>query len=145
MLLTCPLKNLWFINNCMPQSPPKIDLDKPALSERPWCTACGRRSAAVNYVKNNRVHYRSRCDFCIRNQKNKKPVPGWIRAGYKKRERCEKCGFKSRWSEQLMVYHIDGNVQNCSNFNLKTICKNCEIDIKKSGFVWVTGDLVPDH
>lgn len=128
----------------MSKTPSLEDLDQPKTTERPWCRQCGRRSAAVNYIKNDRVHYRSRCDQCIRNQKNKKPVPGWIRAGYKKRERCEKCGFRSRWSEQLTVFHVDGNLQNCLTFNLKTICRNCEIDIKKSGFSWSSGDLLPD-
>jgi hypothetical protein len=129
----------------MPFSPPLIDLNRSEKKERPFCKSCGTRSAAVNYIRNNIIHYRSCCDQCIRQKKNKKLVPGWVRSGYKKKERCEKCGFRSRWSEQLTVYHIDGNIKNCSNFNLKTICKNCEVDIKKSGFTWSDGTLLPDR
>lgn len=111
--------------------------------ERSLCPACQVRSVAVNYVKDGVTHYRSRCDHCIRNNKQKKPViPYWMKAGYRKKPACEKCGFKAKFKEQLDVYHIDGNLTNNNPLNLKTICLNCSIEVSKLG--WRQGDLTAD-
>jgi hypothetical protein len=72
-------------------------------------------------------------------------MPRWQRAGYKKKTQCDRCGFRSRFSAQLVVYHVDGNLNNSDIKNLKTICLNCVVDVKKSDVTWRAGDLEPDH
>ena len=113
---------------------------------RPKCTACNQRLCAVNYRSNNVVHYRSRCDSCIKKgRKVKAPEPRWRSSGYKKKNVCDRCGFRARYSAQLMVYHVDGNLNNNSLTNLKTVCQNCVVEIRLSDLTWRPGDLEPDH
>ena len=115
--LVCPLAKVW-CKYCM---------------KRPICPACNQRFRAVNYYKNDQPHYRSRCEICIkRNKKIKAPVPRWQQAGYKKKPTCDRCGFRSKYSAQLLVYHIDGNLNNSEIRNLKTICLNCVEEIKRA-------------
>jgi len=78
---------------------------------RPICTACNQRLCAVNYYRNGTVYYRSRCGICAaKNRKAKPPVPRWQTTGYKKKPTCERCGFRARYSAQLLVYHVDANL-----------------------------------
>ncbi len=109
---------------------------------RPLCD-CKLRPAAINYKKNGRTYYRKKCETCLRNG-SKHGVPKWKQRGYTKKDSCEKCGFKSKHSEQFNVYHIDGNLDNCSILNLKTICANCQRIMQKQGVRWKQGDLLPD-
>ena len=112
---------------------------------RNLCAVCGKRPVAVNYKRDNKTYYRSRCDSCIR-KKKKLPlaIPLWVSAGYKKKNHCEKCGFKAKYKEQLHVFHIDGALNNVKPGNLKTVCANCQIEVAKEGLSWRQGDLVPD-
>ncbi len=109
---------------------------------RPLCD-CKLRPAAINYKKNGRTYYRKKCETCLRNG-SKHGVPKWKQRGYTKKDSCEKCGFKSKHAEQFNVYHIDGNLDNCSILNLKTICANCQRIMQKQGVRWKQGDLLPD-
>ena len=116
------------------------------MKYRALCAVCGKKPVAVNYRKGDVTYYRSRCDNCIRKKKGiKVPQPQWMLAGYKKKPHCEKCGFKAKYKEQLFVYHIDGNLNNTTLLNLKTVCANCQVEIAKSGLGWAQGDLVPDY
>jgi hypothetical protein len=54
------------------------------------------------------------------------------------------CGFRAKFSAQLMVYHMDGNLNNNILRNLKTVCQNCAVEIKKIDRTWRAGDLEPD-
>lgn len=113
---------------------------------RPLCLACNQRPRAIAYHKNDRVQYRKLCDYCIRRGKRiPVPVPKWQQSGYKKKTVCDRCGYKSKWSGQLLVYHVDGNLNNTGTRNLKTICLNCTVDIKRSDLPWKAGDLEPDR
>lgn len=115
------------------------------MQYRPLCKSCGRLPCAINYVKDNNTHFRSRCGNCIRKGKKLKPQqPSWAACGYKKKPHCEKCGFKARYKEQLFVYYIDGNLNNSNHLNLRSICANCQIEIAKEGLGWKQGDLIPD-
>jgi hypothetical protein len=115
------------------------------LTMRPLCQACNQRFCAINCYKNNQVYYRSRCDYCIRrNKKIKIPEARWKKAGYKKKILCDRCGFRSKYSAQLVVYHVDGNMNNSALRNLKTVCQNCIIEIAKTDLPWKPGDLEPD-
>lgn len=112
---------------------------------RPTCPACKQRLCAINYHQNSIAHYRSRCGHCIsRNKKIKPAKPRWELSGYKKKPTCDRCGFRAKFSAQLLVYHIDGNLHNTGLRNLKTVCQNCVVEIAKSDLPWQPGDLEPD-
>ena len=83
-------------------------------------------------------------DNIKKNKKIKPPVPRWQTAGYKKKATCDRCGFRAKYSAQLLVYHADGNLQNNNLKNLKTVCHNCVVDLKRTGSTWRPGDLQPD-
>ena len=70
--------------------------------------------------------------------------PGWMKSGYKKKERCEKCSFRFKFSDQATVYHVDGNVENNDWSNLKTVCANCGIEVRHGNLAWVTSEITPD-
>ena len=109
---------------------------------RPLCK-CGLRPKAINYKKDNRIYYRKLCEVCLKHGLHHQ-VPRWYRAGYKVKSICEKCGFKSQHKEVFNVLHIDGNLDNCSHANLKTVCANCQRVLHKEGIMWKQGDLIPD-
>jgi hypothetical protein len=112
---------------------------------RPICPVCQQRPCAINYHSIDRVHYRSRCDYCSRKQKKLKPrEPKWKQQGYKKKTSCDLCGFKARTASQILVYHIDGNLNNAEQRNLRSVCRNCIEDIKRQERPWKRGDLEPD-
>lgn len=112
---------------------------------RPICLSCNQRVRAIAYYRNNTVQYRRLCEYCIKKgRKEKPPVPRWKTAGYKKKNQCDRCGFKSKYNNQLLVYHVDGNLHNCGLRNLKTVCLNCVAEIKKLDLPWVPGDIELD-
>lgn len=112
---------------------------------RPKCSACNQRLCAINYIRDGSTHYRSRCDYCIKRERRiKPPEPRWMQTGYKKKPTCDRCGFRAKFAVQLMVYHTDGNLNNSSLRNLKTVCQNCAIEVKKTDQTWRPGDLEPD-
>jgi hypothetical protein len=45
---------------------------------------------------------------------------------------------------QLLVYHINGNLNDSELRNLRTVCLNCVEVVKKTDPTWRPGDLVPD-
>jgi len=110
---------------------------------RPLCI-CGLRPAAVNYKKEGRIYYRRKCEICLRYNGTSKGVPKWYQDGYRLKNICDKCGFKSRHKEQFNVFHVDGNLNNTRPLNLKTVCANCQRVLHKEGVHWRKGDLVPD-
>jgi hypothetical protein len=113
--------------------------------ERPVCLSCNQRFCAINYRKDGVVHYRSRCEYCVKKGRRiKTPEPRWKLIGYKKKPTCDRCGFRSKYAAQLLVYHVDGNLNNSSLRNLKTICQNCVVEVAKSNLPWKPGDLSPD-
>jgi hypothetical protein len=112
---------------------------------RPICLACNQRPRAVAYHRHNHVQYRKLCEHCIRRgRKIKSPEPRWKLAGYKKKPTCDRCGFRAKYSAQLVVHHVDGNLNNSALRNLKTVCQNCLIEIAKLDLLWQAGDLEPD-
>ena len=113
---------------------------------RPLCTVCNKKPVAVNYKLHGKTYYRGRCDGCCR-KKRKLPLqtPKWMLEGYKKKPHCEKCGFKAKLKQQLFVYHVDGDLNNNSVLNLKTVCANCQYEVAQEGLGWRQGDLVPDY
>ena len=120
---------------------------KPFIGTRPLCKQCKIKVRAMGYRRGRKVYWRSLCDTCIR--KKKKLRIGGItplqRSGYKKKSKCELCGFKALEPLQLDIYFVDGNKNNIVFHNLKTICANCQrlASIKK--LRWRIGDLEVDR
>jgi len=113
---------------------------------RPICGACKQRPVAVNYRRGDTVYYRKTCDNCIRRgRREKAPVARWQSAGYKKKPVCDRCGFRSRYASQLLVYHVDGRLTNTELSNLRTICLNCAEEVRRLDVPWQPGDLQADH
>jgi hypothetical protein len=112
---------------------------------RPICQACNQRPCAVNYIRGDVTHYRRRCETCQRRERGIKPrEPRWKSAGYKKKPACDRCGFKARFASQLLIYHIDGDLNNVTVRNLRTVCRNCVEEIARTEVTWRAGDLEPD-
>ena len=113
---------------------------------RPLCKVCNVNYAAANYWRDGVRHYRSRCEGCIRKKRELKPAaPRWQLRGYKKKAQCDLCGFRARYSTQLTVYHIDGNLNNAELINLRSICLNCVEVIKRNHATWRVGGIEPDR
>ena len=114
--------------------------------DRPICKQCKAKPRAYAYQRQGKIYWRSLCDTCNRKKAGKKVggVTALQRSGYKKRKKCELCGFKSQEGKQLDVLFVDGNMRNTSSNNLKTICANCQrLDtVRRLG--WRVGDLVAD-
>jgi hypothetical protein len=82
---------------------------------------------------------------CIRKNRVPKPIrPAWAVAGYKKKDRCEKCGFKAKVDAQLFVFYVNGDKKDHAHSNIKTICANCSIELEGFGGGWSPADLTPD-
>ena len=112
---------------------------------RPICAICKQRPRAVAYHRYDKIYYRSRCTVCIRQGlQQKAAVPRWKSSGYKKKVACDRCSFRAKYGTQLLVYHVDGNMNNVTVRNLKTVCQNCVIEIVKTDLTWRPGDLEPD-
>jgi hypothetical protein len=112
---------------------------------RPICLTCGKNQCAVNYHRNGKTYYRSMCDECGRKKNHLKPrIPTWKKNGYKKKATCDLCGFRSLFPSQMTVYHIDGNLENAEQINLRSICLNCVEVVKKKDVNWKRGDLEVD-
>ena len=113
---------------------------------RPLCKVCGKSPRAPAYYRNNKRYFRSRCSSCIRNNKNEKSQePLWKLSGYKKKIICDLCGFRSVYSSQIIIYHIDGNLKNCAFTNLRSICLCCVEVIKRKQITWKIGGLEVDY
>ena len=108
---------------------------------RPLCI-CGFRPAAINYIKNNKTYYRKKCEICV--SEVAKGIPKWYQSGYRIKSKCDKCGFISKHIEQFNVFHLDGNLNNTRNSNLKTVCANCQRLLSKEGVSWRDGGIQPD-
>ena len=132
---------------------PKVTVLRPPLQRftdkyhmRPMCNVCNQRMVAVNYRKDDAVHYRSRCDRCIKQKKKiRLPEALWKKAGYKKKPTCDRCGFRPKLASQTLVYHMDGNMRNVALTNLRTVCLNCVEEVKRLDVPWVPNPLQADH
>jgi len=109
---------------------------------RNLCRSCQKRPVALNYYKDGQAFYRSKCDHCARGRKDGKPL--WELAGYKKKNNCDKCGFKSALPDVFNVFYVDGDLTNNRFANIKTVCANCQRVLHKEGVRWKQGDLKPD-
>lgn len=112
---------------------------------RPLCPVCHSKPVAINCHRAGKVYYRSVCDACARAGKKHKIIPAWFKAGYRKKNVCEKCGYKAKYPDkQMTVYHVDGNLKNANPLNLKSICLNCRVELAHSRLPWKDAPLTPD-
>ena len=115
------------------------------MINRPICTTCNKNYCAVNYLREGVTHYRSMCDECGRKKNKLKPRKStWAKSGYKKKATCDLCGFRSLFTTQITVFHIDGDLENSQQTNLRSICLNCVEVVKKKEVTWRRGDLQVD-
>ena len=113
---------------------------------RPICKECNKNACAINYIRNKKTYYRGICDACGKKKSKVKPKqPIWEKAGYKKKNYCDICGFKSLYPTQMTVFHIDGDLRNANFSNLRTICLNCIEVVKRKEITWKRGDLQVDY
>lgn len=111
--------------------------------ERRICPRCKHRNVAINYHRQGQTYYRSLCTPCIHASKIKAPlIPTWVKAGYKKTDKCSRCQFKFKLLNQSKVFYIDGDTKNNNWANLRTICLNCEREIQNTK--WRPSDINPD-
>lgn len=109
---------------------------------RPLCNACNKNYSAANYWRNGIRHYRSRCENCIRKNRGIKVAePRWKLSGYKKKLVCDLCSFRAKYTNQITVHHIDGNLNNSELINLRSICLNCVEVVKRTNTTWKIGDV----
>jgi hypothetical protein len=102
--------------------------------------------AAVNCHRGDRVYYRRLCSSCIRRGRRlPQQKPRWESAGYRKMTQCDRCGFRARYSTQLTVFHVNGDLRDCDVRNLRTVCLNCVVEVSKSDLPWRRGDLEEDR
>ena len=117
---------------------------KYCMLTREICPCCKVKLVAINYYKYGKTYYRNKCCQCYK--KKRKPAPAaWVRSGYKKKDKCERCSFKFKLFEQSSVFHVDGNNENVDWSNLKTVCANCDIERRQSNSQWVKSKLSPDY
>jgi len=109
---------------------------------RDLCRVCSQRPVAINYIKQGKTFYRTKCDHC--SKKRSDGSPQWAKAGYKKKTSCDRCGFNSKYTEQFNVFYVDGQPTNVKWSNLKTVCANCQRILHKLRLPWRQGDLTPD-
>lgn len=112
---------------------------------RPLCKVCARRPRAVLNYRNDKCYYRSRCSECERKHK-KLPAqtPRWAAAGYQLKKTCDLCGFRAKIARQIMVYHLDGNLNNALLTNLRSVCHNCAVELSWRNSPWRRGDADVD-
>lgn len=113
---------------------------------RPICKECNKNYKAINYIRNGITHYRSICDACGTKRKKLKPKKArWTKSSYKKKTTCDLCGFHSIFPTQILVFHIDGDLENIALSNLRSICLNCVEVVKRKEVTWRRGDLQVDN
>ena len=114
--------------------------------DRPMCKLCHSKPRAYAYKRHNKIYWRSLCDTCNRKKAGKRVggITPLQRSGYKKRRKCELCGFRAQQPTQLDVLFVDGDMRNTANTNLKTVCANCQRLDTVNRLGWRAGDLVAD-
>lgn len=123
----------------------KCTLTNGKHADRPNCIKCNKNLCAINYIKEDRVYYRSMCVTCINLKKKRKSaeVRALLQSGYKKKTHCDRCNFQAKHPIQLSIVFLDGNRLNASRDNLRTYCANCIAEV--SVLPVRRSSLVPDY
>jgi hypothetical protein len=112
---------------------------------RPVCPVCNKNPRAPAYYRNDKRYFRSRCNDCIRRDKNVAlQRPRWELDGYKKKMTCDLCKFKAKYASQITVWHVNGRLNDNSLTNLRSVCLCCVEEVKRKLFTWRPGDLAVD-
>lgn len=110
---------------------------------RKLCKSCEERPVGINYYKEGKSFYRTKCDHCAKGRKKERPL--WAALGYQKKNICDRCGYDSKYPQQFNVFYVDGDPKNCRFSNLKTVCANCQRILHELKLPWRRGDLIPDN
>jgi protein-arginine kinase activator protein McsA len=113
---------------------------------RPKCSKCKKNPAAINYTRNDKIHYRKLCRGCLIEGKKQKELPSQLltKSGYVKKKSCDRCSFISKHPSQLKIVYLDGNRINVGRDNLRTYCLNCLAEISAMPHTKKL-DLIPDY
>lgn len=131
--------------NVKPKKFNRISRNTLDLSKRPFCPKCNKHRCSINYWKGDIPHFRNICNDCgKKTARSKTKIANWEKAGYKKKNKCDLCGFVPIYPSQITVFYIDGNLNNASFNNLRSICLNCIEVVKKKEVNWKRGDLQVD-
>jgi hypothetical protein len=123
----------------------KVSMINTHMTERNLCGICTKNPVAINYVRDGRTYYRKMCGACARKGRKVKPKPpAWYQSGYRKKPHCDMCGFKAEVDEQLLIFHVDGKLDNNDWVNLKTVCLNCRPIVGRKRLPWKPAGIVPD-
>ena len=76
------------------------------IAKRGVCEVCGVNPRAVNYKKNGKTFYRSKCNTCLKHNS---------RAAF----RCVMCGFVAKFEEQLVPVSTKKADE--------SVCLNCDV------------------
>ncbi len=80
--------------------------DRTKIAERGLCAVCHVNPRAINYKRNGKTFYRSKCNSCLKHN---------ARSAF----RCVMCGFEARYEEQLVpVSTIKAD---------ESVCLNCDV------------------
>lgn len=79
---------------------------KNSQNQQGLCEICGINPKAVNYKKDGKTYYRSKCNSCLKNK---------IETAFT----CVMCGFNAKYKEQLVPVSADKANQ--------SVCLNCDI------------------
>ena len=77
---------------------------------RPICKICNIRPQAINYLRDGKIYYRSKCLQCMKDSKIKPSITKWQQSGYKKKLKCDRCGHTSRYAQVFTVYYKDNKM-----------------------------------
>ncbi len=80
--------------------------DHTKIVERGLCEVCHINPRAVNYKRNGKTFYRSKCNSCLKHNS---------RAAFK----CVMCGFNAKYEEQLVPVSAIKADEN--------VCLNCDV------------------
>jgi len=111
----------------------------------PKCQRCNKKTCEVNYYRKGKTYYRKLCKNCINQDQQSKKLKNQLlkKSGYKKKSRCDRCGFLSKTPEQIYIYYLDKDQLNVSISNLRSYCSNCVIELQHKP-IKNHGDLLAD-
>lgn len=74
------------------------------MEDRGVCEVCAIRPRAINYKKDGKTYYRSKCNQCLKFR-------------YADSYTCVMCGFRARYEEQLVLAEKAD----------ESVCLNCDV------------------
>lgn len=90
------------------------------------CLICRRNPVALSgKTPTGKLRFKKRCEPCIKRSRAIRLNGHRDLVLRHKKDHCEEFGFKAEHPCQLDVDHIDGNRENATPSNFRTLCANC--------------------